>query len=156
MSCGKPVNVELSAQLTMSTSPSNWCEMTKSTRIDCEFELGIYVLSVDPDGGTGKVQQTPTCVKLEAEAGRKWEDLPRRLNEAMVKLEPIPEGTYRIEVAGLEPPRGKSCDYEDAQLSPSFEGSSIDFQLEGTEPLNRQTVVVNCKKPFTPTAMCMQ
>jgi len=154
--CGKPPNVELTGRLVMTTQPMYWCENTKSTRLDCEFELGLYVFSVGADGGTAKLQQPPTCVKLEAEAGRKWEDLPRRLNDAMVRLEKIPEGLIRLEVIGIEPRRNKSCDYEDAMTAPNFTGRSVDFQLEGTEVSNRQDVVVRCLKPFTPTAMCIQ
>jgi hypothetical protein len=156
LGCGAPQTVELTGKLVISQLPADWCGSSNpdNIRLDCAFELGLYVVDMSGDGGPGKVLET-TCVKLQADPNRKWSNLPEALNTAMARLDRIQQGTVRVELAAVEPPAGNNCAHDDSVARASLYGRSEVLSLMGTDLVKRVDIGTRCLKPFTPTAMCL-
>lgn len=154
-SCGKTEKVELTGKLVMSRVPADWCGETNpdNIRLDCPFELGLYVVDA-ADGGSGVVKQT-VCITMDADPMRKWSNLTDSMNSAMAKLDKIAEGRVRVEVIGVEPKAGNQCNYESSVSNASFYGRSNALELMGTDVPNRFDISTKCLKAFTPTATCI-
>ena len=147
--CGRQQKVELTGKLVMSTLPADWCNQNKDQiRLDCPFEMGFYVINASSDAGTGFVTKT-TCVSFEKDAMRRSGNLAMDLNSVPVKLEGIPEGQFRIEVAIIEPPANNGCEYESSMPAASLTGRSKVIDLTGTDIPNRYDIVMKCIKPFS-------
>src|SRR5687768_4497502 len=109
LACGKAQTVELTARLRMSQVPGDWCGSTNpdNIRLDCAFEVGLYVVDASRDAGTEVL--SGTCVKMDRDPMRVWKNFHEDLNSAMAKLERINVGTVRVELAAIEPPQLKNC-----------------------------------------------
>src|SRR3954469_25137232 len=131
--CGRVENVSLTARLKMSSLTQNWCGSMNpdAIRMDCPFELGLYVTQPS-DAGTPRVIQT-VCVKVDAQPNRKWSDLPQTLNTAMAGITNIAEGSVRIEMAIVEPVRAESCAYGSSMSNASLVGTSDVLDLMGKD-----------------------
>jgi hypothetical protein len=154
--CGKAPTVELTGKLVMSQQPADWCGFGNkdNIRLDCPFELGLYVVEITGDAGPGNVLKT-VCVSMDADPMRTTGNLTDSLNSAMVKIAGVPEGTVRIELAAVEPKAGNGCAYDESVAAASLFGRSAVLTLEGTDLPNRFDISTKCLKPFTPTAMCI-
>ena len=154
--CGRSQKVELTGKLVMSRVPGDWCGATNpdNIRLDCPFDVGLYVIDASTDAGTGAVLQT-VCVSMDADPMRKWGNFTDSLNSAMARLDKIAEGRVRIEVVGVEPKAGNNCDYEASVANASLYGRSNPLELMGSDVPNRYDIATKCLKPFTPTAMCI-
>ncbi|MBK7864563.1 MAG: hypothetical protein IPJ65_39375 [Archangiaceae bacterium] len=155
--CGAAQNVELTGKLVMSRLPADWCGSGNpdTIRLDCAFDLGLWVSQVLDDGGIGQVTKT-VCVKLEADPQRTWGTLPEALNQAMVKVDRIPQGRFRLEVAGIEPSNNGGCEHDASVAAASFYGKSEPIELMGTDVVKRIDIASKCLKAFTPTMTCIR
>lgn len=152
LSCGKAQNIELTAKLVNPSASKDWCGSGNpdAIRLDCAFDLGLYVVEEE----SKKVLQT-VCVKMDADPDRKWGNLYQSINGAMAKLTKIEQGTVRIEIVGVEPAAGGTCDYEASVAAASFSGKSNALTLEGDEVTKRFDIITKCIKAFSPSAMCL-
>lgn len=153
--CGRSETVELTGQLKISSVPADWCGSSNpdNIRLDCPFELGLYVVDVSSDAGAFVLKTV--CVKMQADPNRKWSNLPEALNQSMARLEKIPQGTVRVEIAGIEPGANDNCNHDSAVMNASFYGKSDSTSLMGTDLVKRVEIRTKCLKAFTPTAMCI-
>ena len=155
--CGDAASVMLTGKLTMSRLPADWCgfQNPDSIRMDCPFDLGIYAVESSADGGRGRVLQT-VCVSMKADPKRTWATLSESLNQQGVRLDKIPSGIVRVEIAAIEPGKNNRCDYNTAVDSASLYGSSDPLPLTFGLAPNRFDISTKCRKTFSPSETCLR
>jgi len=160
-SCGSTQNVDLTGKLVMSTFPADWCGATNpdTIRMDCPFEVGLYILQDAVNDAGPPTVVSNVCVKLPGLAMRDWADLPMALNDNKASLQVLASNqNVRLEMAIVEPPSIVDCDHDSTVAAAKLYGSSQETMIDSPvddPPLMRIDVTTKCIKAFTPTATCL-